>query len=115
MPKCAVEEGQPLCERAPAGGVVISFDQTGPVSLRPTHGPGWAERARPERLRATFTAATAPAPGSAYDVHGDRLRLRLRHRRAALVHGHDPLLLYVVEIERAVELSVTQADQRRAP
>ena len=33
-----------LC-RAPAdGGLVVSFDQMGPVSLRPTAGAGWAPR-----------------------------------------------------------------------
>lgn len=40
---------------APDDGVVISFDQMGPISLRPTAGAGWAPRRRPERLRATFS------------------------------------------------------------
>src|SRR4051812_3811261 len=35
-----------LCAAAPRAGVVISFDQMGPVSLRPTPGAGWARRGR---------------------------------------------------------------------
>lgn len=72
-----------LYERAPEGGAVISFDQMGPISLRPTHGSGWAAQRRPERLRATFNRRHGTRYGfGAYDVHGDRLRLRLRRRRA---------------------------------
>jgi transposase len=71
-----------LYERAPEDGVVISFDQMGPISLRPTHGSGWATKQRPERLRATFNRRHGIRYGfGAYDVHGDRLRLRLRPRR----------------------------------
>ena len=71
------------CE--PADGPVISFDQMGPISLRPTHGAGWAELGRPERLRATFNRrhGTRYVFG-AYDVHADRLRTRLRQRRRGL-------------------------------
>lgn len=72
-----------LYERAPEGGAVISFDQMGPISLRPTHGSGWAKKRQPERLRATFNRRHGTRYGfGAYDVHGDRLRLRLRPRRA---------------------------------
>jgi transposase len=71
-----------LYERAPEGGVVISFDQMGPISLRPTHGSGWAQSKRPERLRATFNRRHGIRYGfGAFDVHADRLRLRLRERR----------------------------------
>jgi transposase len=71
-----------LYEAEPADGPVISFDQMGPISLRPTHGAGWAARGRPERLRATFNRrhGTRYVFG-AYDVHSDRLRTRLRPRR----------------------------------
>ena len=71
-----------LYERAPKSGVVISFDQMGPISLRPTHGAGWAQVGRPERHRATFNRrhGTRYVLG-AYDVHDDRLRTRLRPRR----------------------------------
>jgi transposase len=72
-----------LYERPPEDGVVICFDQMGPISLRPTHGTGWAKRKRPERLRATFNRRHGVRYGfGAFDVHGDRLRLRLRRRRA---------------------------------
>lgn len=72
-----------LCERAPDDGVVVCFDQMGPISLRPTHGSGWAPKRKPERLRATFNRRHGIRYGfGAYDVHGDRLRLRLRRRRA---------------------------------
>jgi transposase len=64
------------------GGVVISFDQMGPVSLRPTHGSGWAPQGRPERHRATYRRLLGTRyVFGAYDVHADRLRVRLRPRR----------------------------------
>jgi hypothetical protein len=67
------------------GGHVIAFEQMGPISLRPAAGAGWAPRARPERQRATYHRrhGTRYVFG-AYDVHDDRLRVRLRrHRRGA--------------------------------
>ena len=66
----------------PDGGHVIAFDQMGPISLRPTAGAGWAPRGRPERQRATYhrTLGTRYVFG-AYDVHQDRLRIRLKRRR----------------------------------
>lgn len=71
-----------LCKRPPKHSVVISFDQMGPISLRPTHGSGWAPRRRPERHRATFNRRSGVRYGfGAYDVGADRLRLRLRPRR----------------------------------
>lgn len=72
-----------LCATAPPdGAVVMSFDQMGPVSLRPTAGAGWAPRKRPERQRADYHRrhGTRYVFG-AYDVHADRLRVRLRPRR----------------------------------
>jgi transposase len=71
-----------LYAKAPAGGVVISFDQMGPISLRPTAGAGWAPKMRPQRQRATFTRRHGVRyVFGAYDVHRDRLRVRLRQRR----------------------------------
>ena len=73
-----------LRARPPAdGGHVIAFDQMGPLSLRPMAGAGWAPRRRPERQRATFHRrhGTRYVFG-AYDVHADRLRIRLRPKRA---------------------------------
>jgi len=61
---------------------VVSFDQMGPISLRPHQGAGWAPRGRPERLRATFNRRHGVRyVFVAYDVHADRLRTRLRPRR----------------------------------
>ena len=78
-----------LYETEPACGPVISFDQMGPISLRPTHGSGWAARGRPERLRATFNRRHGIRyVFGAYDVHADRLRTRLRPRR----RGQDMLV-----------------------
>jgi transposase len=72
-----------LYKAKPDDGVVVSFDQMGPISLRPTHGSGWARCKRPERLRATFNRRHGVRYGfGAFDVHGDRLRLRLRRRHA---------------------------------
>ena len=56
-----------LCEQPPQDGVVVSFDQMGPVSLRPTAGAGWAPqgpaRAPARRLQPPRTAsATSSAP-----------------------------------------------------
>ena len=77
-----------LYERCPEDGAVISFDQMGPISLRPTHGSGWASRKRPERHRATFNRRHGVRYGfGALDVHKDRLRLRLMRRR----RGQDTL------------------------
>ncbi len=66
----------------PDGGAVVSFDQMGPLSLRPIAGAGWAPTGRPERQRATYHRrhGTRYVFG-AYDVHADRLRVRLRPRR----------------------------------
>src|SRR3954447_23355094 len=62
----------------PDGGHVIAFEQMGPISLRPMAGAGWAPHGRPERQRATYhrTLGTRYVFG-AYDVHDDRLRVRL--------------------------------------
>ena len=72
-----------LCERPPADGAVVSFDQMGPVGLRPTAGVGWARKGRPERQRADYNRrAGVRYVFGAYDVHTDRLRVRLRPKRA---------------------------------
>lgn len=72
-----------LCESPPADGAVVSFDQMGPVSLRPTAGQGWAPTGRPERQRADYNRrAGIRYVFGAYDVHTDRLRVKLRPKRA---------------------------------
>lgn len=72
-----------LCEKRPRDGAVVSFDQMGPVSLRPTPGAGWARMMRPERQRADYSRrAGIRYVFGAYDLHADRLRVRLRPKRA---------------------------------
>lgn len=80
------------------GGAVIAFDQMGPLSLRPMAGAGWAPIGRPERQRATFHRphGTRYVFG-AYDVHADRLRVRLRPRR----RGSDNLA-FMAQIRAAI-------------
>ena len=74
---------------------VVSFDQMGPVSLRPTPGAGWAPQGQPERQRADYNRrAGIRYVFGAYDVHADRLRVRLRpqagRQRHAQLHAPDP-------------------------
>ena len=82
----------------PDGGAVIAFDQMGPISLRPMAGAGWAPKRRPERQRATYHRrhGTRYVMG-AYDVHDDRLRVRLRRRR----RGSDNLA-FMAQIRSAI-------------
>jgi transposase len=82
----------------PDGGHVIAFDQMGPISLRPMAGAGWAPLGRPERQRATYHRrhGTRYVFG-AYDVHHDRLRVRLRPRR----RGSDNLA-FLAQIRAAI-------------
>ena len=64
---------------------MVSFDQMGPVSLRPTAGAGWARKRRPERQRADYNRRQGTRYiFGAFDVHADRLRVRLRPRRRGL-------------------------------
>jgi len=68
---------------AAAEGPVVSFDQMGPVSLRPTAGAGWAPKGRPRAAardynrRAGIRYVFAPTTFTP-----NRLRVRLRPRRA---------------------------------
>jgi transposase len=82
----------------PDGGAVIAFDQMGPISLRPMAGTGWAPRKRPERQRATYHRRHGIRyVMGAYDVHADRLRVRLRPRR----RGSDNLA-FMAQIRAAI-------------
>jgi transposase len=55
-------------------GVLVSFDECGPISLKPHPGRGWFAKKRPARQRATYkrTKGTRKLMG-AYDVGADRL------------------------------------------
>jgi transposase len=63
-------------------GVVVSFDECGPISLKPHGGRGWFHQKRPARQRATYhrTLGTRKLLG-AYDVGADRLWGHLEARR----------------------------------
>jgi transposase len=78
-----------LYRAKPEDGVVVCFDEMGPIGLIPHEGSGWAPEKRPERLRATYkkTHGVRYLFG-AYDVHQDRLHARLRaHKNAREVLG----------------------------
>jgi len=78
-----------LYRAKPADGVVVCFDEMGPIGLIPHHGSGWAPAKRPERLRATYSKNNGVRYlFGAYDVHADRLHGRLRaHKNAVEVLG----------------------------
>jgi transposase len=67
----------------PFDGPVISFDQMGPISLKPIQGASWRPLKLPERLRATYNRKHGIRYiFGALDVHRDRLHARMRPRRA---------------------------------
>jgi transposase len=76
-----------LYRAKPADGVVVCFDEMGPIGLIPHHGSGWAPLKRCERLRATYNRRHGVRYlFGAYDVHADRLHGRLRaHKNAGEV------------------------------
>jgi len=76
-----------LYRAKPDDGVVVCFDEMGPIQLIPHHGCGWALRTLPERLRATYSKQHGVRYlFGAYDVHADRLHGRLRaHKHAGEV------------------------------
>jgi transposase len=63
-------------------GVVVCFDECGPISLKPHAGRGWFPAGRPGRQRATYHRhdGTRKLLG-AYDVGADRLWGRVESRR----------------------------------
>jgi transposase len=76
-----------LYRAKPKDGVVVCFDEMGPIQLIPHHGSGWAQRKLPERLRATYKRLHGVRYlFGAYDIHSDRLHGRLRaHKNAGEV------------------------------
>ena len=63
-------------------GVVVSFDECGPISLKPYLGHSWAESKQPPRQRATYTRRHGVQKLlGAYDVGADRLWGHLEKRR----------------------------------
>lgn len=68
-----------LYRAKPDDGVVVCFDEMGPIQLIPHHGSGWASAKRPERLRASYKRPDGVRYlFGDYDVHQDRLHGRLR-------------------------------------
>jgi transposase len=61
-----------LYRAKPEDGVVVCFDEMGPIQLIPHHGTGWAPQKLPGRLRATLQAS----PRRALPVRGLRRALR---------------------------------------
>ena len=76
-----------LYRAKPDDGVVVCFDEMGPIQLIPHHGSGWAPEKLPGRLRATYSKTLGVRYlFGAYDVHADRLHGRLRaHKNAGEV------------------------------
>ena len=68
-----------LYRQCPPDGVVVCFDEMGPIQLIPHQGSGSAEQRRPERHRATYSKnGGVRYLFGAYDVHADRLHGRMR-------------------------------------
>ena len=69
-------------EAGPLDGVLVSFDECGPISLKPHPGQGWFATKRPARQRATYKKNQGVRKLlGAYDVGADRLWGRLRPAR----------------------------------
>jgi len=73
----------------PPDGVVVCFDEMGPIQLIPHQGSGWAPLGWPERLRATYSKPHGVRYLLAtYDVHADQLEGTLvGHKDAEAVLG----------------------------
>ena len=71
-----------LYSAAPPEGVVVCFDELGPLELRPYQGSGWYQAGHPNRQRATYhrTQGTEQFLGF-YDVHSDVLVGQVRKRK----------------------------------
>jgi transposase len=85
-------------------GVVVSFDECGPISLKPYAGTGWFARSKPARQRATYHryGGTRKLLG-AYDVGADRLWGHVERRR---VTG-EVVLGFLKDIRRRYPAEVT--------
>jgi transposase len=80
-----------LYRHCPENGVVVCFDEMGPIQLIPHQGSGWAQHKRPERHRATYSKnGGVRYLFGAYDVHADRLHGRMRPHKS----GHEVLAFY---------------------
>jgi transposase len=85
-PEFRVKAERVLClyRAKPEDGVVVCFDEMGPIQLIAHHGSGWAPQKLPGRLRATYKRPHGVRYlFGAYDVHADRLHGRLREHKNA--------------------------------
>jgi transposase len=66
--------------------VVICLDEFGPLNLQPQPGgKGWAPRAKPKRIRATYKRPHGVRHLiAAYDVGADRLHGHIKHRKGRI-------------------------------
>jgi transposase len=84
-------------------GVVVSFDECGPISLRPWPGSCWARPGRPQRTRATYRRLMGVRYlFGAYDVGADKLWGSLRAKKDASV-----VLAFLKDIRRRYPLDTT--------
>lgn len=61
---------------------MISFDEYGPVEVRPRGGRSWRQRGHPQRVRATYRRIHGVRNYlSAYDLQDDRLLMRCFRRK----------------------------------
>ena len=73
-----------LYAQRPKRGVVVCYDQLGPLELRPIAGWGWARHAHPQRHRATYTRKRGVEQlHGFYGVHADCLVGCVRKRKTA--------------------------------
>ncbi len=71
-----------LYRTRPENGIVVCFDEMGPIQRIPHQGSGWAPQKLAERLRATYKRPDGVRYlFGAYDVHSDRLHGRLREHK----------------------------------
>jgi transposase len=91
-------------EAGSLNGVLVSFDECGPISLKPHAGLGWFPKTRPARQRATYHrhSGTRKLLG-AYDVGADRL---WGHVEAGRVTG-EVVLQFLKDIRRRYPAEVT--------
>jgi transposase len=85
-------------------GVVVSFDECGPISLKPHAGSGWFPARRPGRQRATYHrfGGTRKLMG-AYDVGADRLWGHIEKRSV----NADVVLEFLKDIRRRYQAEIT--------
>ena len=91
-------------EHGTLDGVVVSFDECGPISLKPHAGSGWFAKGRPARRRATYHrySGTRKLLG-AYDVGADRLWGHVEGRRVTA----EVVLEFLKDIRRRYPAEVT--------